>query len=106
MALILGNPSLSMEPIKAVFCLSIMPPTVFSTSFIIFYLNDSANVGKQRKNNTAKIREALDDYTDEMIVRFITGSADVRDDRQWQAFQDNCETLGAGRLLDLCEEKP
>ena len=38
MALILGNPSASIEPIKAVFCLSIMPPTVFSTSFIINFI--------------------------------------------------------------------
>ena len=66
----------------------------------------SEKVAFQTTADTAKIRKSLDDYTDEMIVRFITGTADVLDDRQWQAFQDNCETLGAGRLLDLCEEKP
>ncbi len=75
-----------------------------SMNYEAFY--PSEKVAFQTNADTAKIREALDDYTDEMIVRFITGSADVRDDRQWQAFQDNCETLGAGRLLDLCEEKP
>ena len=52
-----------------------------------------------------RIREKLDEYTNKMIIAFITGTADITDDSQWKEFQKNCAALGMNKLLNLCKEK-
>ena len=71
-----GNPSPSIEPIKAVFSLSIMLPTVFSASliillFIIGLLSD-AKVEKCQESNAIKRKVEIALFTVCVLYDTIT----------------------------------
>lgn len=74
-----------------------------SMNYEAFY--PSERIVFHTSRNTTEIRKSLDEYTDRMIVEFITGISDASDNSRWQTFKDTCETLGADKLLDLCKEK-
>ena len=72
-----------------------------SLSYETFYPSYIAEFPDQQAVNT--IRKSLDAYTDNMITAFITGEADVTDDRMWEEFQKGCTALGMHELLSQCE---
>lgn len=72
-------------------------------SYETFY--PSRRVAISAEPEILQLRILLDEYIDQMIVEFITGISDVKDDSQWLKFKVNCEALGINQLLDKCKEE-
>ncbi len=74
-----------------------------STSYESSYPFEIVNIPDDPSVN--EIRRYLDLYTNKMITAFITGTADITDDRQWKEFQNNCVDMGMNNLLMQCEKE-
>ena len=42
----------------------------------------------------------LDNYVDQMVAKFITGSVDIDDDAQWQIYLDTIDSMDEATLIE------
>lgn len=52
------------------------------------------------EQDTLAVYTLLDSYVDQMVAQFVTGSIDITDDAQWNAYLQNIEMMDVQTLID------
>lgn len=62
------------------------------------------NVNAEDANDYSRLQTEIKDYQDETLAKFITGSLDINNDKDWNTYKTDLDNIGLKQYLDISNE--